>query len=368
MNLIGEAAPRERVLIVGGGPAGAAAAVVLAEAGEAPRLIERSAGPHDKVCGGFLGWDSLASLRALGVEPERLGARPISRLRLSTAAGEAEADLPHPAAGLSRRVLDEALLARAAAAGARIERGIAARSLDAAERRLRLDDGEEVAADALLLATGKHELRGAARPRDTSADPVGLRVSLAASPGLRHILEGVIELHLFDGGYAGLLLQEDGSANLCLSAAKARLKRAGGIPALIGELRAELPRLDERLRAGEAGEWSAIAGVPYGWRGAAAEPGLFRLGDQAAVIASLAGDGIAIALTSGREAARAVIDGEVSGAYQARLARRAARPVRIAEALRWAAERRRPRSALMRLVRAVPAAPRLAARLTRIGS
>ncbi|HZF94101.1 MAG TPA: FAD-dependent monooxygenase, partial [Allosphingosinicella sp.] len=51
--------PRTRALIVGGGPAGAAAAIALARAGAAPELIERSAGPRDVVCGGFLGWDAL---------------------------------------------------------------------------------------------------------------------------------------------------------------------------------------------------------------------------------------------------------------------------------------------------------------------
>jgi flavin-dependent dehydrogenase len=359
---------RAPALIAGGGPAGAAAAIFLAQGGAPPRLIERSAGPHDKVCGGFLGWDSLAALEALGIELDSLGARPIARLRLASAADEAETALPHPAAGLSRRILDEALLAAAREAGAGIERGVAIRSADPERRSLRLETGEEAAGDVLLLATGKHELRGAARPRDTSDDPVGLRTSLIPSPALERALDGMIELHLFDGGYAGLLLQEDGTANLCLSVARARVKGAGGIAGLIGRLRAELPRLDERLSTGEAGEWSAIAGVPYGWRAGPDRPGLFRLGDQGAVIASLAGDGIAIALASGREAARAVLAGEDSDIYQARLARRASRPLKVAEALRWAAERPAPRSALMRLVRAVPAAPGLAARLTRIGT
>ncbi|MFL6857781.1 MAG: NAD(P)/FAD-dependent oxidoreductase [Allosphingosinicella sp.] len=359
---------RSPALIAGGGPAGAAAAILLARGGAPPRLIERSEGPHDKVCGGFLGWDCLAALEALGVAPARLGARPIARLRLKSAADEAAAALPYPAAGLSRRVLDEALLAAAREAGALVERGVAIRSADLERRALRLESGDEAAGDALLLATGKHELRGAARPRDTSNDPVGLRTSLRPSPALERALDGVIELHLFDGGYAGLLLQEDGTANLCLSVARARVKAAGGIAGLIEALRAELPRFDERLRAGEAGEWSAIAGVPYGWRAEPDGSGVYRLGDQGAVIASLAGDGIAIALASGREAARAVLAGEDSAVYQARLARRASRPLKVAEALRWAAERPAPRSALMRLVRAVPAAPGLAARLTRIGT
>ena len=39
------------VAIVGGGPAGAALAVLLARAGKAVTLLERETGPHDKVCG-----------------------------------------------------------------------------------------------------------------------------------------------------------------------------------------------------------------------------------------------------------------------------------------------------------------------------
>ena len=87
---------------------------------------------------------------------------------------------------------------------------------------MRLDDGEEMAADALFLATGKHELRGAARPL---GGPAGFgRACAPRSPPLPD-LAGTIELHLYDGGYAGLLVQEDGATNLCLTVARARMSR-----------------------------------------------------------------------------------------------------------------------------------------------
>jgi flavin-dependent dehydrogenase len=359
---------RTPVLIVGGGPAGSAAAISLARLGVAAELIERSSEPHDSVCGGFLGWDALSALAKLGVDPAALGARPITRLRLISAGGRVEAPLPRPAAGLSRRTLDACLLDTAAGAGTTIHRGRAVKAADLDALIVRLDEGEEMAADALLLATGKYELRGAPRPRDTSADPVGLRTALAASPALGRALDGMIELHLFDGGYAGLLLQEDGSANLCLSVARARLKRAGGVEPLIAELAAEVPILAKRLGQGEPGDWSAVAGVPYGWRAGGTAPGVFRLGDQGAVIASLAGDGIAIALASGITAAESLARGDSAQVWQTRFSRRARRPIAVAEALRWAAEHERPRKAMMGLLRAAPPLPALAARLTRIGS
>jgi flavin-dependent dehydrogenase len=350
---------RAAALIVGGGPAGSAAAIALARFGIEAELIERSEGPHEIVCGGFLGWDALAALARLGLDPAALGARPIGRLRLVTAKRSLEVALPLMAAGLSRRTLDEALLNAAGEAGAKVTRGKAVRAADLQAREVRLDD-EAVAADALVLATGKHELRGAARPVDISTRPLGLRTALAPCPELARALEGVIELHLYDGGYAGLLMQEDGNANLCLSASR-------GIEPLAARLAQELPAFADRLGQGEATGWSAVSGVPYGWRASGTGEGVYRVGDQAAVIASLAGDGIAIALESGVAAARAIAGGVSAADFQRHWARRARQPVGLAEALRRSAERAVPRDAMMALLGWFPSLAPLAAKLTRIG-
>ncbi|HYI41939.1 MAG TPA: FAD-dependent monooxygenase [Allosphingosinicella sp.] len=358
---------RTAALIVGGGPAGSAAAIALARSGVEAELVERSEGPHDTVCGGFLGWDALAALERLGLDPAGLGARPIRRLRLISAKRSIEMALPRLAAGLSRRTLDEALLAAAHRAGAIVGRGRTVRAADLAGRRVRLDGEEALAGEALVLATGKHELRGAARPVDISTRPLGLRTSLEPRAALVGALEGVIELHLHDGGYAGLLLQEDGRANLCLSASRERLKQAGGIEALVTRLADELPAFADRLGQSEAGEWSAVSGVPYGWRASGTVDGVYRVGDQGAVIASLAGDGIAIALESGAAAARAIASGRSAADYQRDWARRARRPIGLAEVLRRSAENPLARQAMMGLLSWFPSLAPLAARLTRIG-
>jgi flavin-dependent dehydrogenase len=358
---------RTAALIVGGGPAGSAAAIDLARAGVEAELVERTEGPHDTVCGGFLGWDALAAIERLGLDPAALGARPIGRLRLISAERSLEVDLPRAAAGLSRRTLDEALLEAAQRAGAVVRRGRTVRAAELAERRVRLDNEGWLAGDALVLATGKHELRGGARPVDISTRPLGLRVSLKPSRALRGSLDGTIELHLYDGGYAGLLLQDDGTANLCLSASRDRLKEAGGIEPLVERLACELPAFGGRLGQGEAGAWSAVSGVPYGWRADSTAEGVYRVGDQASVIASLAGDGIAIALESGMAAARAIAGGVPAADFQRDWARRARRPIGLAELLRRSAENAMARQAMMGLLGWFPSLAPLAARLTRIG-
>jgi flavin-dependent dehydrogenase len=336
---------RAAALIVGGGPAGAASAITLARGGAMPILVERSPGERDVVCGGFLGWDAIAALKRLGLDPAALGARAIHRLRLVAGRRIVETELPRPAAGLSRRRLDAALLHLAEEAGAAVLRGRAVRALEGDD--VRLDDGTEMAADALFLATGKHELRGAARATGRRKLSVGLRAALPADPALAAALAGTVELHLYQGGYAGLLVQEDGAVNLCLSVARDRMADAAAPHALFEELVREAPLLGERVGT-PPGQWEAIAGVPYGWRARGGD-GLYRVGDQAAVIASLAGDGIALALVSGMAAAHCHLAGIGADECQRAFSRKAARPVRMAEWLRHMAEHRRERAVMMRL-------------------
>ncbi|WP_239016941.1 oxidoreductase [Sphingomonas ginkgonis] len=340
---------------------------MLARGGVAATLVERRTEPHDVVCGGFLGWDTLATLERLKLDIFSLGARPITRLRLVSGRHVLEVGLPRQAAGFSRKSLDAALLSLAGAGGATVRRGFAIRDVDPATRTARLEDGEELTAEGLFLATGKHELRGLARPPDfTREGAVGLRTVLRG--GLQgKPLDGCVELHLFDGGYAGLLMQEDGSSNLCLSVTKKRFSRAKSPGALVKALKDEAPLLGERVGHEDERHWQAIAGVPYGWRADDTRDGLFRLGDQAAVISSLAGDGVAIALQSGISAAKAFLRDGPSGAaaYQTAFSRQTKVPLGLADLLRGAAERPLSRPILMRLA-AVPGLASWVSRLTRI--
>ncbi len=338
-----------------------------------PLLIERHTEPRDVVCGGFLAADAIATLARIGIDIFALGAHPIGRTRLVAGRRRAEAELPFAAAGLSRNRLDASLLGQAISRGVAVERGVAIRRIDPAARCVDLADGTRIAGEALFLATGKHDLRGASRPAPLDADPaLGLRVRLRPSPALAAALTGTIELHLFRRGYAGLLLQEDGGVNLCLSVAQSRLKAAGGQPdRLIALLTEEAPLLAERFgAAAEVGGWSSIARIPYGWRSTQAAPGLFRLGDQAAVIASLAGDGIAIGLASAVRAAHSFLrDGpEAAASFQAEVAGHTRRPVALASLLRHWGETPWIAGPLIGLLERVPALLRQAAAMTRIGA
>lgn len=356
-------------LIVGGGPAGASAAILLARAGIPHLLVERARETCDALCGGFLSWRTLDSLQGLGIEPESLGPARVTHVRFFAGNQVADARLPRPARGVSRRHLDSLLLDHAARAGAAIERGVTVKAIEGTTARL--EDGGEIAADALFLASGKHDIRGLARPTEArGADPtLGLRIRLAPAPALNRLVGDAIELHLFDRGYMGVILQEDGSANCCMAVHRSRLTEAGDPDRLLESLAAESPRLAERLawrRGGEAID--AVANVPYGWRVRAGTAGLFRLGDQAGVIPSLAGEGMGIAIASGIRAARAYVNAGSDAAipFQNRLARDLARPIGIAGVIRAGAERPAIARATLPIARIIPILVEVVARMTRI--
>ncbi|MBW4023188.1 MAG: FAD-dependent oxidoreductase [Proteobacteria bacterium] len=360
------------VAVIGGGLAGASFAARLAAAGRDVLVIERSEGPHDKVCGEFLSREALIYLGGIGINPAALGAVPIGRLGLAAGRQTTTSRLPFPAMSLSRRVLDEAVLARAQTSGARIGRGQRVVTADRRDGgfRLRLADGEVVTAETVVLATGKHDLRGHARPAGQQNDLIGFKMMFTLAPRQAAALSGRVELMLFAGGYAGLQPVEGGRANLCLLVRSGRFAALGQRWAdLIAAIGAETPLLAERLE-GATAAWPkplSIAGLPYGLVVRRPPPdGVWRLGDQAAVIPSFSGDGMSIALHSAQLAATAYLAGEDAAAFLARLAGGIGAQVGRATWLSRIFVYRRPQRGLLAAARILPPALKLGAVFTRI--
>jgi flavin-dependent dehydrogenase len=358
-------------IVIGGGPAGASAAAVLARAGHAVTLYERDAGPTHKVCGDFISAEAVAALAGLGVDVAALGSAPIRHARFVAGRAVGTVRLPFTAHGLSRRLLDAALLDACERAGARVRRGVAVRALRRDAGGF-VAEGPDAAADQVLLGTGKHGLRGA--PRPAVAGPlVGLKTYFRLSPAAIAALRGHVEVITYPGGYAGLQLVEHDTANLCLLVSAERLRAAGGPAGLIAALCAGQPHLADRLDGSVAllDRPLAIAGLAYGHvhEARADDPaGLFRLGDQAAVIPSLAGDGVAIALHSGMLAASALLAGAEAGAYHARLRRDLRGQVGRAQAVHRAIGRPAGRALVVAAARLLPSAVRLMANATRVAA
>lgn len=322
-------------MIVGGGPAGAAAAIVLARAGHDVTLLERNAGPADKVCGDFLSGEAVSVVTRLGVDVS--SAARISTVRLIHGRRVATARLPFAALGLSRRMLDEGLLNLAQTHGAHVLRGHAVRGIAQRYDALRVDCGDigKIDAGTVFLATGKHDMRGLRRPAG-SQGLLGLKMYFGLDPHQVAELRSHVELVLFDGGYAGLQLVESERAVLCILLPASRLRAAGGRwDGLLDSLRGQCAHLAARLHNARQllPRPLAVAGLPYGHvhRPNRGEPsGLFRLGDQAAVIGSLSGDGVALALGSGVLSARTWLRQGTAEHYHWLYARLVRRQMRLA--------------------------------------
>lgn len=350
-------------MIIGGGPAGSAAAITLARSGAGLLLLERDAVIAEKVCGEFLAVDAVQRLDTLGIDVAALGALPIHRAIFAAGSAQAEMRLPFAAWGLPRATLDAALLEAARAAGAEVVLGTPVR--DATRRgrfwRARLAGGEDIEATVLVLATGKHELRGLRRAKRGSA--IGVKLPLSGV-----VPEAAILLLACDGGYAGLQPRPGGGANLCAAldpSIASVAEAARSATAFIAHV-ARGSALAARVLAGVVPAIArplTVAGVPFGHieRGGDA----FRVGDQASVIASFCGDGVAMALASGEAAAMAILGEVAPHDYQAKWARSVGSGMRLAGLVSMLAAR--APSLLVAGVGMAPAVASWTARRTRLG-
>ena len=127
------------VVIVGAGPAGAIAGLVLARAGARVLLLDRAVFPRDKLCGDTVNPGTLERLRRLGVAGD-LDARAlrVDGMRVTGERGDViDGRYPHGQSGraIVRRDLDWMLLQQAIAAGCDYEAAVAVRRATVDESR-----------------------------------------------------------------------------------------------------------------------------------------------------------------------------------------------------------------------------------------
>jgi flavin-dependent dehydrogenase len=124
------------VVVVGAGPAGAAAAITLARAGRSVVLADKARFPRDKICGDGLTTGALRLLEDLGVQPESVGSwMPVHDVHVSGPKGHT-VTFPLPRdrgqyAVVARRAdLDHALVEQARAAGVTVVEEVSVSAID----------------------------------------------------------------------------------------------------------------------------------------------------------------------------------------------------------------------------------------------
>ena len=361
----------DEVLIIGGGVAGCSAAISLARKGRSVTLIEREPTPRHKVCGEFLSGEALEDLHALGIDAFSLGAVPINYVRLAAAKRAAQAPLPFPAASLTRKKLDTALIAAALNTGVRLKLGRNVQSLSRSATNVwqaTLDDGTTCQAPVAFFASGKHDLRGHSRPSDPH-QWIAFKMYYRMSAAQTAALADASELTLYAGGYGGIQPVEDGIANFCCVVQRKYFARAGlRWAGLLAKMQQDCPHLATRLEGAEPllDRPITVTHIPYGYLRRTTEDGLYCIGDQAAVIPSFTGDGISIALHTARRAAAAYLAGESATAFQPKLRSALFSQMLLAEVAAKGLNNAFARAVLPFGLKVWPGAMRVTARLTRV--
>jgi flavin-dependent dehydrogenase len=307
------------VIVIGGGIGGSAAAIGLAQQGASVLVLEAGRTPRHKMCGEFLSPETVPIFRRLGVwEPiANLVPSPMQGVRLTAMKGTiVESGLPPGAMGLSRYQLDDILLKAARQNGAEVRENAQVSGVTGT-----LANGFQV-----KTATAEHRARvviGAWGKRSTVDRALERPFFQKNAPFLalkRHVRgiepNGLVELHGFDGGYCGVNGVEGGVVNVCLLTSWRAWERSGKeIGAFWRMIQQENRHLAERLRGSEAvSEDIVISNISFAAR-AAVEWDILMVGDSAALISPLAGNGQAMALQAA-EVASELVGVYLAGAIQ----------------------------------------------------
>jgi len=336
------------VVVVGGGPAGLAAAIALRLRGLAVVVLDPRRPPIDKACGEGLMPAGVEALAGLGVTAP---GRSFRGIVFRDAASVAVADFPSGRGVASRRTaLHAALVERAAALGAELRWGEAARSLG--------PDGVVtgrggVAARFVVGADGLHSrvrvwsglaARPAARRR------FGLRAHFASPPWSDRV-----EVHWGERAeaYVSPVGEEEVGVAFLWSASPAKPRPSlDDLLSRFGELRARLgaaPRVSAVRGAGPLEQ--RVRGVVAG--------NVALLGDAGGYVDAISGEGLALAFREAQALAAKLAAGTLAG--YPRASRRIRRLPEALTRLLLVAERRP--AVRRRLLRALAGDPALFARL-----
>jgi len=291
------------VAIVGAGPGGSTLAALLARRGFSVALIDRDAFPRDKLCGEFLSYDALPIVESLGID---LGDAPhIARCRVVGRVRNYEFDFPHPARGVSRMRLDEALHRCAVNAGAQA----ITETATSVSRDSVAFEGGIVRARVVAGAWGRwgrfDQQLERAFVRDRSHRNFGFKRHYRGDGA-----KGVIELYSFSHGYLGVSDVEDGITNICGLVHAQRLQgHKGKWDSFVETIRAEERPLEEMYARYEPAQDGFLSSEPVIFRSrSAVEEGIFMIGDASGVIDPLTGNGMAMAMQSALVASKFIAE------------------------------------------------------------
>ncbi len=284
--------------IIGGGPAGCAAAITASNNGASVLLLDRSRFPRQKVCGEFVSAESLGLLQKLLSDDFQYllsESLRISQTRIFLDGSILEAGITPPAASIARFDLDGALWESCREAGVDCHSETAGRSIEG-EGPFRIGAGNQFfEAKALINASGRWSsfTSPEVRARNTKQKWIGIKAhyyepAAAAS----------VDLYFFDGGYCGVQpvgVPQNGSGTRINVCTMVRADVANSL----AEVLYQHPGLRERSQAWAPASEPVTTSPLVFHKLEPAQNGMLQVGDAAAFADPFIGDGISLALRSG---------------------------------------------------------------------
>jgi menaquinone-9 beta-reductase len=307
-------------IVIGAGPAGSSAALLLARAGWAVALVERKAFPRPKVCGEYLSATNLPLFDQLGIGElfRAMAGTPVRKVGLFAGTTIAQSELPRPSRrfpewgrALAREQLDTWLRDQASAAGVEMfqpwtvdelteEAGVyhcQAQAIDSGASAI-------LRTTIVVAAHGSWE-RGSLptqsrRPEMAADDLLGFKAHFVNSD----LPDGLMPLLAFPGGYGGMVHTDGGRVSLSccvrrdqLANVRARYRLDAG-EAVLMHIQDSCLGVRRTLRgAGREGSWLAAGPIRPGIR-VESRAGLFLVGNAAGEAHPVVAEGISMAMQS----------------------------------------------------------------------
>lgn len=334
------------VVIVGGGPSGATAGVLLARSRLSVAIVDKACFPRDKPCAGAISGRSaraIASVYGDDVLPRLARASSTGCRFFNQQAFVAEATDAERLFFVDRKEMDAVFLNAAENAGCQVVQEKAVVAVDAAQGSVRLSSGETIRAEIILGADGVNSVVRRSCWGKTRRRKHGMGLGLVAEAAVDQLKTAELQAvcsrfpHIIFGilpwGY-GWIFPKGNTVSVGV----------GGKPREGSEIRQSLKWLvDTHFRDGV---WQSLRpsghGLPFRpFQRSAGRQRVLLLGDAAGFVEPVTGEGIALALESAELAARAAIqcfsNGDPSAAgrlYNASL-RALLRRLQYARIARW---------------------------------
>ena len=297
------------IVIIGGGLAGLISSIQLVRAGIPCTVVEKKSYPLHRVCGEYVSNEALPFLKSSGLYPEQLELPQINFFELSSIKGRASIlRLDLGGFGISRYAFDYHLYKIANKEGVTFRVNSEVSAVEFVDEVFEIEGSfGKLTADLVLGAFGKRskidvqQNRGFIKKRSPY---VGVKYHIRSDHR-----RDLISLHNFPGGYCGVSAVEDGITNLCYLTHRDNLKAVRSVHEMERAVLFRNPRLKGLFNncSFVFDKPEVINEISFATKGPIHNH-ILMAGDAAGMITPVCGNGMAIAIRSGKIVSELVKD------------------------------------------------------------